>query len=291
MSNKEEITQREIEDIEKEAKKNTIYQFLENREAYDFNVGDIIVKLTAHWPDGGHYDPTRATWKPETVSYANSAPKRYKVVYKDKHNICYFKPMLLNGNLGKQIFGTHSIDNRYAKYKVDDEYATLAIVGAEAEFDAVEKAKTNKEAREKARRENRDKVIKFKDSADCQAWFDTLKVGDTFYGHYGRTSTVWAVNKEENFTYTVMVIEDFPNTGADPNKLYSKYTGLNSWGTSYKQLIYDEHARKNGSPINTRTFMISLKNGNTETLYEKMLYGPLKNFVIYSSKPQSINKT
>ena len=151
-----------------------ILMFLKNQESLQFKPGDILIKMVKNYQD---------EWNAETVSYANSSPRKYMYVFENELGIGYIKAFLTSGKLAERAVCITEFDLSSNKFVLDPEYVDHILIGGDETFAPTNTFKERKKFREKAIANNK-KIILPKDSASVFAWVNKLDVGHEFYFGY-----------------------------------------------------------------------------------------------------------
>ena len=176
MAIKVELSEKEQKLVSQKIKSNPIYNFLKDRDLYDFNLGDVLVRLNSRY--NGHNVPV--TWEPETISYENKMAQRYVVVHKDDMGLCYAKQLMVStGKLGQEVFSISEYDVSGVRFQVDPEYAEAEFLGGD--FDIKKLHKQSLEARKIITKMNRKTGKKLPTLKDRNLFFKSLKPGARFW--------------------------------------------------------------------------------------------------------------
>lgn len=171
-----ELSEREQRHLDKTVENNPVRRFLMNKDNYNFEIGDVLVKMTHR------YDSIieNKKWVNEPISSDNPMAQRYVFIFKDEYGIGYMKRLQVStGNLGSDIYSLSDYDYKYVRFQVDPEYAERMFLDADFDIKTIHKASL--EARKIVTKINRKSGIKFKSLKDGNDFFKDLKVGDTYY--------------------------------------------------------------------------------------------------------------
>lgn len=177
-----EDQQREDHDL----KNNPLMRWLNNRDAFQFKVGDILIKKTfsSSWNPQTH-NWTDSEWVTEVVNKNNPAPKKYIYAFENSLGIGYLKPLKANGTGGtEQLICVINLDPQYVKFELDPDYVDHTLIG-DGDFNYNEEYQEKKKFRREAMEKNKKLLVKTSSDKSLIDWYNNLKVGDEFW--YGAT--------------------------------------------------------------------------------------------------------
>lgn len=162
--------------IDNTIKQHPTIQYLEHKDNFKFNVGDILIKSTKQWDRAsGEY-----VWKRELASKDHAMFNRYVYVFEYK-DVGFFKKLLKDGTTGKDTFCMASCLAESTKFELDPEYADHLLLGNSPEdFDAKIFYSREIDSRSKAQEINRKSGLKTNSLKEINNFFATLS-GNTFY--------------------------------------------------------------------------------------------------------------
>lgn len=174
------VTMKQYEPSEKDLKSikliqnnNQTYQFLKNKQNFNFTAGDFLIKLNKR----------ADKWEVETVSNISQVPKRYLCVYEDEFGIKYIRQLTSKGDVLPHITPLTEWSN-WTRYEIDPEFAEHIILNGEEEFDFAAQKKKEKSRRDKITRKNKKLVVNFANIQAVDKFLLGLKPGDNiWFGH------------------------------------------------------------------------------------------------------------
>lgn len=196
-----ELTDKDKRRLEVEIKKNPVRKFLMNKDLFNFEVGDVLVKKTARY---NHTTQIYDLWQAEPISSSNKMAQRYVCVHKDEVGIAYLKQLKVStGKLGEDTFCVTDYDFEHIRFEVDPEYAENIFL--DAEFDIKQIHSASLEARKIVTKMNRKSGIKPKSLKGFNDFFAGMGVGDKFWVTADFTAR-WCQE------YTIMKLETVTTT-------------------------------------------------------------------------------
>ncbi len=185
-----ETTQKDQEKIKHSAQHDRILRFIEHKDEFKFNIGDVLIKKSRV----GYGDNQR--YEAEKVSHTSDAPRKFLYFYENELGIGYIKPILSDGNPGIEVFPMTEYDADYVKFELDPEYAEHIILSDEGEaYDAAADHKRRKRFREKAYKANKKLLVPFITTEDRLIFLASLNIGEQF--HMGSSMDLMVENKYE----------------------------------------------------------------------------------------------
>ena len=244
---------REKSDLES----NPIMRWLQNQDAFKFNVGDILIKKTLRrsWNPQSHNHTE--TWDTEVITKNTGAPRKYVYAFENKLGIGYIRQLKVDGSgYTSQLICVANFDPVTTRFELDPDFVDHTLVG-EGDFQYNTEYLNKKKFRAEAMEKN--KAIMVKTSSDKQLikWYTGLKPGDEFW--FGGTFDEFVGCK-----YRVLKIENVPapayrdtynfnQTDAAKVRL-SQRTDL-QWTKMECEVL--EHVETWTKPGSTKSFVIS----------------------------------
>ena len=143
-----------------------------------FKVGDYLI---AFRPGHIHY-------KREQITNSYGAPKKFIVVYADKHGVPYMKELNKKGLPVGNLMSPLNFDNRQMatisrdiEFEIDPDYTDAIIMADEENYDASNVLKAKSSAFKEITEHNKSLKLKFNKPGELLMFLKSLKVGDVFH--------------------------------------------------------------------------------------------------------------
>lgn len=228
MSNKYDLSQKEINTIQHLQNQNPVVKFLRTKDQLNFTVGDFLVRRVRDYSVPGQ----EVAWKIETVSDVSNVPKRFRCIHEDEYGIKYIKPLTSRGEMLPNIMMLTEVE-AFQHYQVDPEYAMHMILGDGEEFDWAEQKKKERQNRERITRLNKKLVVPTKSLSEADAMVSQLKPGDKMWlGH----TIPSAVESEPKIVKSTKKIELKDMSYWDRQNFERSYPGFShTWEVTFVQ--------------------------------------------------------
>lgn len=175
--NVDDLTDGEKRRLEREVKKNPVRKYLLNKDSFNFEVGDILIKKNAKY---NYNTQTYDSWEPEPISSSNKMAQRYVCIHKDEVGIPYMKQLKVStGKLGTDVYCVTDYDVEHSRFEVDPEYAERIFL--DADFDIKNIHNQSLEARKIITKMNRKIGVKPDNLKGFNDFFAGLTAGDKFW--------------------------------------------------------------------------------------------------------------
>jgi hypothetical protein len=189
---KYEKTPDDISREKSDLKSSPIMRFLRNQEYFKFNIGDVLIKQT-RW--GSERD-----WKTDQTGVGS--PKKFIYVFENELGIGYVKQLKVDGTgFTSNLVCMANFEIETTRFTLDPEYVDHILLDGDEGFAYNKDYLHKREFRDEAIKRNKLLLVKTGSAKKTIAWFDTLKVGDTFW--YGDTFDELVKNK-----HVVTVVKD-----------------------------------------------------------------------------------
>ena len=180
---------------------NALVRWLQFKDSVRFNVGDVLIKEHLKY----RYNKQEPeVWDEVKVSERSTQPAKYVYVYEDPATgIGYIKKVKADGSgtIGNPM-SLYDMDLNNVRFRVDPNFLDHTLLGEDADFDPAKLHNEEKARRAKIREENMKKVLKIKDDAEYEKWFQD-NVGQSVWIGRDRTGdrfseyTILKVKKEK----------------------------------------------------------------------------------------------
>lgn len=181
---KYEITQEDLQTMERDLRTDRTLKHLKNLSFYKFTIGDVLVREEkCHKRDSEGYE-----WKTKLAECG--IPNKYVYVFENDLGVGYIRRLSVNGRkfVDRPTCVTE-FDPDQTRFVLDPEYADHMIFSDEnAEFDAKSRYDEIKKKREQIHRKNKKLRIPLDTPEQAYAWLQTIKLGDQIYWGYGISS-------------------------------------------------------------------------------------------------------
>jgi hypothetical protein len=175
----EDLSNDDLKSIERDSRQNKIIEYLRVKDELSFNVGDILICMRLYRSEDGS---TLESWKPVSISHSSSIPKRYKVVWKNEHGVCWIKQLKADGSgLCTGITCLAGMDLSYRKMMVDPDYVDHIVLNDSSQFEFFEAYTIEKNAQNKAKTHNKSINLDTSDMKKVREFFLSKKSGDRFW--------------------------------------------------------------------------------------------------------------
>jgi len=174
-----QISKEELKKVTNLHKFSSSYFWLKSREWSNFNINDILVKMTIRlWSD----DIDKRQYEPEVVSEKSKTPRKYKVVHIDEYGVPFLKCIKTNGKLGNELICVAELDPSYSFFKVDPDFVEHTILAEEGqEFNANDRLKEVKRQRRTIQKQNQKMRVKVSSIEEADEFLKQLKVNDKLW--------------------------------------------------------------------------------------------------------------
>lgn len=168
-----QISDKDLKQIQNIQNHNATYQFLKNKNQFNFTAGDFLIKLNKRGDK----------WEVENVSSVSQVPKRYLCVYEDEFGIKYIRQLTSKGDVLPHITPLTEWSN-WTRYEIDPEFAEHIILNGEEEFDFAAQKRKEKSRRDRITRKNKKLVVAFKDMEAVDNFIKCKQPGDFLWIGY-----------------------------------------------------------------------------------------------------------